>query len=54
MKSIQLYTAALDNAGTRREAGDILTIGAGKTQIESKRAAELVESRSAAESDAAK
>ena len=42
MKSIQLHTAALDNAGTRRDAGDIVGIGNGKEQIAADRARDLV------------
>lgn len=47
MKSIQLYTAALDNGGVRREAGAVLTVGNGKTQIDADRAKALVDGTSA-------
>lgn len=49
MKSIQLHTAALDNAGTRRDAGDIVGIGNGKEQIAADRARDLVANNSAAD-----
>ena len=43
MKSIQLHTPALDNAGTRRDAGDVVAVGTGKTQIDAERARALVD-----------
>lgn len=49
MKSITLNTAAADNSGTRRAAGELLTLGGGRNQIEPARARELVARGSAAE-----
>lgn len=49
MKKIQLYTAALDNGGARHDAGAVLSVGNGKTQIDPERAKALVENGSAAE-----
>lgn len=47
MKAILLHTAALDNGGTRHEAGDTLAIGDDKSQIDAERAQALVDSGSA-------
>lgn len=49
MKSIQLHTAVVDNGGTRRDAGDVVAIGSGKTQISAERGAELLSGGMAAE-----
>ena len=49
MKNIQLYTAALDNGGARRDAGVMLSVGNGKTQIDADRAKELTDNGGAVE-----
>lgn len=49
MKKIQLYTAALDNGGARHDAGAVLSVGNGKTQIEPERAKAMVDNSSAVE-----
>ncbi|MDZ7894179.1 MAG: hypothetical protein U5M50_03975 [Sphingobium sp.] len=42
MKSIELYGAALDNIGVRREAGEIVAVGTEDEFIDPARAAELI------------
>src|SRR5688572_20561075 len=41
MKKITLHTAAVDNGGTRREAGESVGVGNGETQISEERAKQL-------------
>lgn len=43
MKSIELYTAAVDNGGRRVEAGTRVAVGNGKDQITAERAQSLVD-----------
>lgn len=47
MKAIQLYTAAVDNGGNRRDAADTLTVGKGDDQIDAARAKDLVDRQQA-------
>lgn len=42
MKAVKLHTAAVDNGGARRDAGEILTVGDQPRQISSDRASDLV------------
>ena len=49
MKSIQLHTAAVDNGGSRREAGDVVEIGKRADQIDADRAKDMVTRQMAAE-----
>lgn len=42
MKSIELYTACVDNGGRRRDAGEKLTVGSDRRQISAERARALV------------
>lgn len=44
MKAIELYTAAVDNGGTRRDAPKVLTVGKEADQIDAVRAKALVDS----------
>lgn len=54
MKYIVLHTAALDNGGTRCEAGTVMAIGKARNQIDADRAQALVANGGAAEEAAAK
>lgn len=47
MKSIELNTAAVDNAGRRIEAGDRIAVGTRPNQIDADRAKDLVARASA-------
>lgn len=42
MKSIQLHTAAVDNGGHHRDAGEIVAVGDSDRQIVSKKAREIL------------
>lgn len=50
MKAITLHTAAIDNAGTRRDAGETLAIGEADDEIAIEAAKALVDAASAVES----
>lgn len=47
MKSIELYTAVVDNGGTRRDAGETVAIGDAGDQISNDRATDLVDRQQA-------
>lgn len=53
MKSIELYTATVDNGGRRRDAGEKLTVGSDTRQIGADRARALIASRGAVDASPA-
>ena len=53
MREIVLHTATLDNDGQRRQAGETVKVGDGKTAIDKDRAVSLVERGLAASGKAA-
>lgn len=54
MKAIVLHTAAIDNGGTRRDAGETLTVGDSADQITAEFAKALIDASSAVEAPAPK
>jgi len=54
VKVILLHTAAIDNGGARRDAGETLTVGEGERDITLEFARALVAAQSAIEVTAAK
>lgn len=54
MKAIQLHAPALDNGGTRRDAGETINVGKGGDRIDADRAKALVDSGGAAKAAPAK
>jgi len=54
MKEIQIYTAAVDNAGVRRESGVLLKVGSDKDAISATRAKAMVDAGTAVEVNAVK
>jgi hypothetical protein len=49
MKAIILHTAAIDNSGARRDAGETLTVGDGAAEITLEFAKALIDASSAVE-----
>lgn len=54
MKEIQIYTATVNNGGTRIEAGTLLKVGSAKDEITSARAQAMVDAGTAVEINALK